>query len=723
MRSATTSGARLLCSDTGVFLTLVLLFGLLIVALTSPILFGRVAGGDDLGNMHLPFRSIYQEALQGRQSVLWSPQLYAGLYLHAEGQAGMYHPIHWLLYTVLPLGWAFTLEFVLSYAVMCPGMYLFLRRLRLPRGSALFGAMVFTFSGFNLLHFMHMNAIAVVAHIPWLLLATDLVLRSTDRRQIALAQLGISLGTGSQLLLGHPQLVWLSVVSVAALTAWRLGGMASPWRLGLLACAMGLGVLLGAIQLLPTIQALGESERGSPSLAFRLTYSLHPANLLQLVSPYALRGRVVGGNVQEFGLYNGAVCSVALGWLLLRWRALGRWRSLVLSAVAFASVMLLLSFGASGGLYLLVAALPGVGLFRAPARYILLVHLALAIVAAVMMTDLMRLTRERGRPRALRGLWPLAVVAALSLVTLGARAWITAGGERHPWAVHLWPFAFAILGSGFIVTASVLVAAAARGVRWAPWCLAVFTVADLSFWGLTFVWRDRPQPLEHFLERLPPPPADARSARIHVTGGMDWLSQDLLVMKGYRLASGYVGLRPRRALSPEDLTVRRLLGIKWVFSGGRWAEVPDPLPRVRMVIDARVTEDVASDLPRIDVTRTALVGQAVGELGPGADGTARIVNDAPGFVEVRTSSTSRQLLVLSEAYHSGWKATEDDHPIPIYRAYRDLQASVVSPGSHRIVFRFDPQSFRWGQRLSGGALVLVMVTFVACLGRRSTARP
>ena len=348
--------------------TLLALFILLILALASPAFFGRVHVGDDLGNLHLPVRGAYQAALHRQESVLWSPHLYGGMYLHGEGQAGLYHPLHWLLYRFLPLSWGFTLEFVLSYAVMFPGMYLMLRRLELPRAAALFGAMVFTFSGFNLLHFMHMNAIAVVAHLPWLLFGIDVLLRSVDRRQVALAQLLISVGTGSQLLLGHPQFVWLSVLAELSFVAWRLRSATSVWRVALLGWAVVLGLLLGSIQLLPSAEALAASERSNPSAEFRSTYSLHIANLLQLVSPYGLRGRVVGGNVQEFGLYNGALCSVALGWLWLRWRELGRWRSLVIASIGFAAVMLVLALGPHGGLYLLVSRLPGIGCERSKPR-------------------------------------------------------------------------------------------------------------------------------------------------------------------------------------------------------------------------------------------------------------------------------------------------------------------------------------------------------------------
>ena len=712
-------------SDRFLSATLLLSFGLLILALASPLLVGRVHVVDDLGNLHLPVRSLYQHALRAGHSVLWSPYFYSGMYLHGEGQAGMYHPVHLLLYRFLPLTWAFTLEFVLSYTLMFPGMYLFLRRLELPRPAALFGAIVFTFSGFNLLHFMHMNAIAVVAHIPWLLLGVDVLLRSTDRRQVAVAQAAVSLGTGSQLLLGHPQFVWLSVLSELAFAAWRLPSSVSAWRFGLLAWALGVGVMLGGIQLLPSMQALAESERGNPSLEFRSTYSLPVANLLQLVSPYGLRGRVVGANVQEFGLYNGAICTVAIGWVLVRWRWLGRWRSLVLASVAFSGVMLLLALGPVGLIYPLLARVPGIGMFRAPSRYILLMHLALAIVASVMMADLLRLAHAESRPLALRALWPVGLVAGLSLGSFAAYALIRSDPVRYPWSAQLWPVGFAALGTGLILVAAVLVAAAFRGVRWAPWCLAVFTVVDLTLWGYSFIWRERPQSLEQLMQRLPEPPGGPQSGRVHVTGGMDWLYGNVLALKGYHLASGYVGLRPTRLLSPDDPVGQRLLGVRWIFRDGRWSEVADVLPRARLLSSAIITGDIAGELRRIDVGRTALLSRPVGDLGPGADGTAQVVRDDPGLIAVQTTTPSRQLLVLSEAYNQGWQATEDGRPIPIDRAYGDLQACVVDPGEHRLVFRFDPESFAWGRRLSAAGLVLVAVSLLVlpAFARRGLASP
>ncbi len=152
-------------------------------ALAAPFFLGRVYVADDLGEFHLPVRNFYAEQLNHGEAFDWMPSLYGGFYLAAEGQLGAYHPLHWLLYRCLPLGAAFDVELLVSYPLLFVGTYLFLRRLVGRRDAASFGALVFTFGGFNLLHFVHPNAIAIVAHLPWLLLAIDVELHAWNRRQ------------------------------------------------------------------------------------------------------------------------------------------------------------------------------------------------------------------------------------------------------------------------------------------------------------------------------------------------------------------------------------------------------------------------------------------------------------------------------------------------------------------------------------------------------------
>jgi hypothetical protein len=74
--------------------------------------------------------------------------------------------------------------------------------------------MAFAFSGFQVLHLGHPNAVAIVAHIPWLLAALDAAV-SANARTRAIGAAGLSLLTGSEILLGYPQYVYLSALTCA----------------------------------------------------------------------------------------------------------------------------------------------------------------------------------------------------------------------------------------------------------------------------------------------------------------------------------------------------------------------------------------------------------------------------------------------------------------------------------------------------------------------------
>lgn len=155
-----------------------ILAGLLVLAgMLWPIVAGRIHTSDDLWKYHFPIRKFYADCLYRGDSFDWMPSVFCGYFLTGTGQAGTYHPWHWALYKFLPLNVAFTLEITVSYPFMLLGMRLFLRRWVKRSDSAWLGAIVFTLSGFCLLHFLHPNAIAVIAHLPWLLYFIDQILR------------------------------------------------------------------------------------------------------------------------------------------------------------------------------------------------------------------------------------------------------------------------------------------------------------------------------------------------------------------------------------------------------------------------------------------------------------------------------------------------------------------------------------------------------------------
>jgi len=234
------------------------------------------------------------------------------------------HLVLW--YAVLPLQTAFALELVFNYAAAFAGMLWFLRRLRCSMAAALFGAMLFAFSGFNLLHHHHLNMVAVVAHLPALLAASDWLLVETRPARRASAFAAVALILGSEFLIGFPQAVWWNTMALAAFVVYRCAE-ARRWRAALpCAAAFAIGVALGAIQLLPSADAAARSLRLTLSRDFALTYSLHPYNVFQLWSPYFFErggyGRLDYPWFHELGIYSGAILTVAPIYVWIRRRVL-----------------------------------------------------------------------------------------------------------------------------------------------------------------------------------------------------------------------------------------------------------------------------------------------------------------------------------------------------------------------------------------------------------------
>lgn len=671
-------------------------------AMAAPALLGRVYTRDDLGAFHLPARHFYAQRLAAGEPFDWMPSLYCGFYVTGEGQAGMYHPWHVLLYRFLPLPAAFNLEALASYPVLFAGMFLWLRRLVGRADAALFGSLVFTFGSFNLLHFVHPNAVATVAHVPWLLWAIGRLAADPPRASGSAFVAAIALLTGSQMLLGYPQYVWFSLLAEAAYAVLVVAGRASRagrW-FGRLVVAKGIGVLIGAVQLLPTADALAGSTRREVSAAWTNSGSLDPLNLAQWVAPYLFAHRVVGENTHELGVYLGAIPLVLIAWLLPRWRLLGPLRRPAAAALGLGLLALLLALGQHGYVYPLQRLLPLVGNFRFPCRYTVLLQMSAAVLAAIGWVLLTRqgaaacrVAAESGRRKAdsARGaawasarlagptLSPLGVVFGLSLLA----AAVGQSLSDRPF-IAAWPAIWA--GPLLIGSAAVLVVLAGRGLRPAMVGLVLLGSADLGWYGLSYAVYPETYPLPQWLAATPVPPGECRGRVLaDLAGGHAPAPRtgNEMTMLGWQRADGYAGLEPARQLDFRQLPALRLAGVEWVrrteaseqidgllAHDARWLRVPGPLPRARLAPEDGAAEKVA------------------------------VVSDRPGRIHLEVDSPGRRLLVVSESHHSGWRAWIDGSASAVLRVDGDFLGCMVEPGRHEVVLEFRPRSLCYGRMVS-----------------------
>ena len=676
----------------------------------------RVFAHTDLGIFHLPLRYMFASALREGDSVTWTSQMFNGFYLHAEGQLGAYHPLHLLLYRFLPLTTAFNLEVLASYVFAFTGVWLLLRQIGASILSTAIGAMAFAFSGFQVLHLGHPNAVAIAAHMPWLFLSIDAALSASAKRR-ATGAAGVSLLTASQILLGYPQYLWLSVLACAlyAIVA------RSSWRALWLPAVAGLaGITIGAIQLLPTLDLLGSSGRTLAGPEFRLTFSLHPLNLVQLWSPYVLPSRVHAAPeemyVHEFGVYNGALCTVAVMWALLRrgrlpFPHIGRFAATLCVAGT------VLALGKYGFVYAIMSSLPFLSPFRAPARHILLLHMGLALFAALMIEDLARMGRDRAGFRPLRsriGI-PLAISGATAVM---AFLWWRFGD--HSSIAPIYPYSV-VVGSGFMAVTTILVRDAARGVSNALLIIPLVLAIDLGFWGYSYAWGSPPMSIGQIAALAPEPPTRRPPRSLH--DPYDRATINYWLLHDARVSRPYVGLSPQFRLPLTDDQALRVAGVEWVRTATAWRQVENPMPRLRVVPFARFSQSPAADLTSIRIEDTALVDRRIDTpLARPEDVSLRLAADRPGRLEIEVDAPRQVLLAVTESYHDGWTAEAGGAEAVAVRLYGDYLGVLAPAGRYRLTLRFDPQSLRFGRYASGLGVLATAVLFVM-IRRRPSPTP
>jgi hypothetical protein len=685
----------------------------LFAPLAWPLVTGQVLWFDDLSTFHLPLRLLYRNALRAGDSLLWAPAILSGFYIHGEGQVGIFHPLHQLLYRTLPLGAAFNLELLINYVAAFAGMYWFMRRLTLGPTDALFGGFLFGFSGFIVLHHHHLNLVAAVVHVPWLLAAIDVVMEARNRRALAGGYAAVAVILASEILVGFPQALWFSLLAASVWVVFRTLETKRTARVFIVTGAIVTGGLLGAIQLLPTADVTNRSTRPLLPPEFALTYSLHPVNVLQLWSPYLFARRVYSETdypfLHEFGMYSGAFLVVAPFWLWLRRHALGNRRRLVVGAITCAGVALVVALGQYGGIYPALVQLPGFRWGRASARYLFLAQFAMMVVATIAFADLRLLARDSDRI-APRRLWVLWIPAALSVLTTIALN----GRLLHVFADDLVaPMGAAAAGSLWFVVVTALTTLGAGKARWAVGGLVLVTAADLGWSGIREVYRFPPRTIESLRAGMPRP-SDVPDPGPLLIGDAG-RPGNLLVLNGFRLSSGYVALTPAAYFEPSSPAGLFLSGTHWIWRPLAGLErVPDAADRARLVTDVRVLRSIGQnagrmplDINGLDLHQTAIIDHVVPPLA-GPPGVARVIVDRPGDIVIETTLPGRQLLALTERYHPGWRATSEGRGLDTLGVNGDFLGCIAEAGTHRIEFRFMPRSFVQGAMLSAlGVVVLV----------------
>jgi uncharacterized membrane protein YfhO len=95
--------------------------------------------------------------------------------------------------------------------------------------------------------------------------------------------------------------------------------------------------------------------------------------------------------------------------------------------------------------------------------------------------------------------------------------------------------------------------------------------------------------------------------------------------------------------------------------------------------------------------------------GPSAGGQARMERYEPERVVVRAETAAPAVLVLVDAFGSGWRATlETGEELPILRANLLMRAVVVPAGEHRVTFAYRTPLLEAGAAASAAGFLFAL---------------
>ncbi|MCR5312129.1 MAG: YfhO family protein, partial [Bacteroidaceae bacterium] len=121
-------------------------------------------------------------------------------------------------------------------------------------------------------------------------------------------------------------------------------------------------------------------------------------------------------------------------------------------------------------------------------------------------------------------------------------------------------------------------------------------------------------------------------------------------------------------------------------------------------------------LGKINPKHTAVVSKSdFGFLKAGGEGSVKLTSYEATTAKYEIDSKQGGMVVFSEVYYPGWKATIDGNPVEIGRANYVLRAINVPAGKHEVVMSFDPEIVHTTETIAYIALAILLLSAIAAV--------
>jgi len=207
----------------------------------------------------------------------------------------------------------------------------------------------------------------------------------------------------------------------------------------------------------------------------------------------------------------------------------------------------------------------------------------------------------------------------------------------------------------------------------------------------------------------------------------------------HKSIGGYHGAKMRRyqelidfQISKNNMDVLNMLNTKYFIVPGNNRQPvaqynPEVLGNAWFVSDYRVVPDADAEIDALsdfNPSVEAIVDQRFEDLVAGKEFTKDTISKIklesykPNHLVYKASCQDEELAVFSEIYYpKGWNAFIDGNPAEHFRVNYVLRAMVLPQGEHTIEFKFEPQSYYLGNKISLASSAILLIIVIIVFGK------
>ncbi len=719
----------------------------------------------DVVSFSYPMRTLAVDLLKKGELPLWNQYILAGVPLLANFQSAPFTltNIYFFLFDTLA---AWNFQVISQHALAAIFMYILLRHWRISKIGSVIGGIIYAFSGFNLIWSQWNAHTLAAAYIPLLIFLVDKFIKAKGNIYGVLISLVIAL----QILAGYPQIVFYTLI--ALLLYWFLVTIKIKVNIKkslLLLIFVLLGIGLTSFQILPARELLSLSQRAIEPHPFEWAF-LPLEKIITFIAPDFFGNHATKNywGPQDYTSNTGFVGVVGLTLSIFAYYLFKKNKK-VKYAVLLLVTSLFLSFATPISIFLWKSGFFG---FQAASahRGLILFNLAISILAAFGLEIFLKRRKIKLLPILIPGLLLFGFgLYALLMYVLGNNY-----PDLYSSFIKGIPaFKVSLRNLIFPLGIFVIITAIYVGKRFLKINEKVIIVAILLitiFELFRFGWKFTPFSPKHIV--YPQTPVlnflTEQEEIFRVYGGrvipVNMLMPYLIDrLEGYDAVYPYniakfvaivnsanLNADPQGRYATVDNLDSHLLdltNVKYVLlrkfndqgKPDELGSIPDSvdtqryqpvfedktvvilenthvLPRVFMVYQWEVVESQESALKKIlnkdfPFSKKIILEDGISkEFG---EGNSKVliekVSNRETIYNVETENSG--YLFISELYYPGWQVYIDGNVSEIKKANYAFRAVFIPPGSHQVVFKYEPRSLYQGTIISL-VLLIVLITVV-----------